>query len=109
MRETKYHQQSLTDLLTAQREIKSQELKHVLQVHARETTLGDKKYDCCRVMELLAQRCLMSKREIETNTDLQWKFHADVGQEEKEKMMMMMMMTLKGVRPTVFRGLALQA
>ena len=62
--ETKYSQQSLTDLLRAYWKVrtrcglnKSEELKYVLQVYARETTLGDKKYDCCR-LKLMAQRHL---------------------------------------------------
>ena len=33
---------------------KSEELKHVLQVYAQETTFGDKKYDDCR-LKLMVQ------------------------------------------------------
>ena len=35
---------------------KSKELKHVLQVHAEETTFGDKKYDYCRLKFMVPRR-----------------------------------------------------
>ena len=39
---------------------KSEDLKHVMQVYAQETTFGDEKYDHCR-LKLMAQRHLEQK------------------------------------------------
>ena len=57
---------------------KSEELKYLVQVYVQETAIGDKKYDSCR-LQLMAKkisraqksRILISKREIETRSDLQ--------------------------------------
>ena len=70
---------------------KSEALTYLLQVHAQETTFGDWKYDDCRLklmtkdISSIISRILVSKREIETVTDLHWKLRAKGKRKEKRQ------------------------
>ena len=75
---TDRHTYSILESLYQIRVDESEELKYLLQVYAQETTVGDKKCDCCKIevdgpktSRAEKSRILMSKREIETRTDLQ--------------------------------------
>ena len=98
--ESKYCQQSLTELRTTYRRVctmcnlKSEEFKYALYVYTQETTFGHKKYNCCRLnvdgpktSRATNQGILISKREIETRADFAMGVPRGKGKKEKAKQM----------------------